>query len=222
MVNRSATKRGRPATSEIGRRRAERRISTGRKSDERWTAILQGAAVVFGRLGYGQATLEDVAAEVGVNRASLYYYVGTKEELLIALLYRPIHQMTANMFAIAQQDLPSDEKLRRVLQQYAADMTATPELSIFLAENLHQVMSGREAMDIVENADEYGKGFAAIIQAGIDDGTFRRDLDPRVCTMAILGMFNWTHRWYRPNGPLTLEEIGRQFAELALSGITPA
>ena len=39
--------------------------------------------------------------------------------------------------------------------------------------------------------------------------------------MAVLGMFNWTHRWYRPSGPLALEDIGRQFAELALAGLRP-
>lgn len=213
------TQQGRAPTSEIARRRAERRLAKGRRSDERWAAILRGAAAVFARLGYAQATLEDIANEVGVNRASLYYYVGTKEELLVALLYQPMLQMTANMKAIARLDLPPDEKLRRVLEQYAADMVATPALNIFLAENLHQVMSGREAADIVENADEYGDGFAAIIQEGIDDGTFRADLDPKVCTMAILGMFNWTHRWYRPDGPLSLEEIARQFTELALAGL---
>ncbi|MFV0309907.1 MAG: TetR/AcrR family transcriptional regulator [Desertimonas sp.] len=218
-VTPASTRRGRPATSEIARRRAERRLAKGRRSDERWTSILSGATTVFARLGYAQATLEDVAAEVGVNRASLYYYVGTKEELLVALLYQPMHQMTANMKAIAQQALPPEEKLRRVLEQYAADMVSTPALNFFLAENLHQVMSGREASDIIENAGVYGEGFTEIIRAGIDDGTFRADLDPKVCTMAILGMFNWTHRWYRPGGSLSLEEIARQFAELALAGL---
>ena len=75
------TQQGRAPTSEIARRRAERRLAKGRRSDERWAAILRGAAAVFARLGYAQATLEDIANEVGVNRASLYYYVGTKEEL---------------------------------------------------------------------------------------------------------------------------------------------
>lgn len=210
------------ATSEIGRRRTERRLSSGRKSDERWQAILRGAAHAFQTLGYAQTTLEDVANEVGINRATLYYYVGTKEELLIALLYRPIHQMTANMNAIARLDVTPTEKLRMVLQQYTRDMSETPELFIFLAQNLHQLMTGREADDIASNADEYGKGLMRIIEDGIAAGEFRDDLDAQMVMLAILGMFNWIHRWYNPKGSKSLEDIGTIFADFALSGLRPS
>lgn len=207
--------------SEIGRRRAERRVASGRKSNARWQAILRGAAMTFQEFGYAQTTLEDVARRVGVNRATLYYYVGTKEELLVALLYRPIHQMTANMKAIASLDLPPDEKLRRSLMRYAVDMSETPELFIFLAENLHQVMTGREADDIAANADDYGKVLARVIADGVAAGCFRDDVDPKLAVLAILGMFNWIHRWYRPDGALTLVEIGHVFTDLAMASLRP-
>lgn len=212
---------GRKPTSDIGRRRIERRLASGRKSDARWQSILQGAAKAFQELGYSQTTLEDVANEVGVNRATLYYYVGTKEELLVALLYRPIHQMTANLKAIATLDIPPSDALRRGLLQYVRDMSETPELFIFLAQNLHQLMIGREADDIETNADEYGKQLTEIITAGIEAGEFRDDISPQMSMLAVLGMFNWIHRWYKPGGPMTLEKVGEVFAELALSSLRP-
>lgn len=221
MAPKSSTDQVRKPTSEIGRRRTERRLSQGRKSDARWQAILRGSAKAFQKLGYAQTTLEDIAAEVGINRATLYYYVGTKEELLIALLYRPIHQMTANMKAISSLDVPVDEKMRRVLRQYTSDMAKTPELFIFLAQNLHHLMTGREADDIAKNADEYGKGLMNIIDEGIASGDFRSDIDPQLSMLAILGMFNWIHRWYKPGGPMTLETIGDVFATLALASLRP-
>ena len=196
-------------------------MATGRKSDERWQSILKGAASAFQELGYSQTTLEDIANEVGVNRATLYYYVGTKEDLLVALLYRPIHQMTANLKAICGLDIPPSEKLRRGLVQYVRDMSETPELFIFLAQNLHQLMTGREADDIASNADEYGKELIKVITSGIELGEFRDDISPRMSMLAILGMFNWIHRWYQPEGSLTLEEVGTTFAELALSSLRP-
>jgi AcrR family transcriptional regulator len=213
--------RGGSELSDIGRRRMERRLSSGRKSDARWQAILRGAANCFQKLGYAQTTLEDVANEVGINRATLYYYVGTKEELLIAILYGPIHQMTASMKAIASLDLSPHEKLHRVLIQYTTDMTGTPELFIFLAQNLHHLMTGREAADIAANADDYGKGLTKVIEEGIAAGAFRSDIDPQMAMLAILGMFNWIHRWYDPDGPKTLIEIGEMFASLALASLRP-
>lgn len=209
------------ATSEIGRRRTERRLASGRRSDERWQAILRGAAKAFQTLGYAQTTLEDIANEVGINRATLYYYVGTKEELLVALLYRPIHQMTANIKAIAALDVAPGDKLQRALRQYTKDMSDTPELFIFLAQNLHQLMAGREADDIASNADEYGKTLCALIVEGVQAGEFRDDVDPQMAMLSILGMFNWIHRWYKPNGPMSLEQVGEVFTDLALSSLRP-
>ncbi len=122
MPRSSPSARRRQPTSEIGRRRAERRASSGRTSDVRWQAILAGAAKAFQQHGYAQTTLEHVAAEVGINRATLYYYVGTKEELLIALLYQPMLDMTARLREIADLDLDPVTKLRRALLQYTADI----------------------------------------------------------------------------------------------------
>ena len=205
--------------SEIGRRRMERRLASGRKSDERWQDVLKGAADAFRELGYPNTTLEDVATRVGVNRATLYYYVGTKEELLVALLYRPVHQMTANAKAIASLDLPPVERLARVLRRWITDMTEAPEL--MLAQNLHQILTGREADDLAANADEYSGVVTGLIAEGMDAGVFRTDVEPSIAMLAILGMFNWVSRWYDPEGPKTLSEIGESFTELAISSLRP-
>ena len=85
------------ASSNIARRRLERGAAVGRRSDERWASILAAATTVFRELGYEKATLEDIANEVGINRATLYYYVGTKEELLVALLAEPIEMVRTRL-----------------------------------------------------------------------------------------------------------------------------
>ena len=72
--------------SAMAQRRAERRGAERRNSDERWLAILEAGSRVFRKFGYASATLEDVAKEVGINRATLYYYVADKSELLVAIL----------------------------------------------------------------------------------------------------------------------------------------
>jgi AcrR family transcriptional regulator len=216
----SATRYALPE-SDISRRRSERRRSNGRRSDDRWKAILDASSTVFRRIGYTQATLEDIAEEVGFTRASLYYYVGTKEELLIALLYQPIHQMTANLKAIVATDATPTEKLTRALKRYAQDMTDTPEIGIFLANNIHQLLTGRETDDIARNADEYGRVLRSIIESGVAAGEFRGDIDPQMSMLWILGAFNWTHRWWNPKGKMSLQDVGEVFTTLALATLRP-
>ncbi|GAA4527276.1 MULTISPECIES: TetR/AcrR family transcriptional regulator [Nonomuraea] len=210
-----------PPPSDIARRRMERRLASGRKSDARWKEVLEGAGRVFEQLGYAQATLENVAAEVGINRATLYYYVGTKEELLVALLHQPIEQMRAELERIVAEEATAPEKLVSGLRAYVLAMSRRPELFIFMRENLDQVVNGGEATDIKENADRWGRLLAQVITEGAKAGEFRDDIDPTVAVMGIVGMFNWTYRWYDPQGPRSLVDIGEDFIEMSLSALSP-
>ncbi|WP_322857720.1 hypothetical protein [Mycobacterium shigaense] len=78
-----------------------------------------------------------------------------------------------------------------------------------------------EASDIVANADAYGKTLLAIVEEGVASGVFRKDLDPRLAMLGILGMHNWIHPWYVPGGRNSLTEIGDAFAAMVLSGVRP-
>ena len=206
--------------SDNARRRHERRNADRRASGERWQTILKGAAEVFLREGFARARLEDVAVEVGINRASLYYYVGTKEELLVALIEQPAHMMTRHCREALESDLPADEKLRRALQAYIEDLASHREVFLLFSESQH-LATIPEAHDIVTNADAYGKALLAIVEAGVASGVFREDLDPRLVTLGMLGMYNWIHRWYVPGGRNTLTEIGDAFAVMVISGLRP-
>lgn len=207
--------------SDIARRRLERRAASGRRSDARWAEILAGAGRVFTRLGYGQSTLEDVATEVGIRRATLYYYVGTKEELLVGLLHDPIETMRTRLEEVAAQPVPAPERLASALREYVRTMAELPELFIFMGENVHQVMSGEEADHIRANADRYGRVLAQVIRSGAEAGEFRTDIDPSVAVLGIIGMFNWMHRWYNPDGKRSLADFGEVFIEMALSSLSP-
>lgn len=207
--------------SEIARRRAERRNAGGRRSDARWEDVLAAAGEVFRRVGYAQATLEDVAHEVGISRATLYYYVGTKEELLVALLKDPIAQVTVSLEEVAARDIPAREKLAATLREYVRLLDEHPALFIFLSENLHTVMSGPEADEIRANADRYGRILASVVADGMRAGEFRNDIRPQVAVLGIVGMFNWMHRWFQPAGSRSLPAIGEDFVTMSLAALAP-
>jgi AcrR family transcriptional regulator len=207
------------ATSGMAQRRAGRRDAESRTSDERWQAITVAASTVFRRLGYQQATLEDVAKEVGINRATLYYYVADKAELLIAILDEPVHKMTVDLREIVTTDASAEQKLRLAIERHMQALDENyPELFVFLAENMHLLTIGRDR-DIRRNAREYGALFTSIIVDGVASGEFRDDLDPRLVMLGIVGMMNWSHRWYNPAGRHSLQTIAKQFEELTLDGL---
>jgi TetR/AcrR family transcriptional regulator, cholesterol catabolism regulator len=207
------------APSDIARRRMTRRAAGGRRSDDRWAAVLAAASAVFRDIGYQKATLEDIAREVGINRATLYDYVGTKEELLVALLAAPISAVTARLAEDAGREGPAREKLAGALRGYVETLEEFPELFIFLRENVHAAMTGPDAEALVAEADRYGRVLTGIIREGAASGEFRSDVEPQVAVLGILGMFNWMHRWYRPDGPRSIVEIGEELVRMSLAAI---
>jgi hypothetical protein len=50
-------------------------------------------------------------------------------------------------------------------------------------------------------------------------GELRADLDVTATTFMILGMCNWTFRWYRPGGSLDMQTLARQYASAMLDGL---
>ncbi|MFA5886067.1 MAG: TetR/AcrR family transcriptional regulator, partial [Acidimicrobiia bacterium] len=65
----------------------------------------------------------------------------------------------------------------------------------------------------------YEAAITGILEEGMAAGAFADDRPPHVLTKAIIGMANWTHRWYREEGRLTSAQIADVFARTFLHGI---
>jgi len=70
----------------------------------------------------------------------------------------------------------------------------------------------------------YDEAVIAIVQSGFDDGSVRRVASARVVAYSIIGIVNWTHRWYRVGAPdmPTPDELGRSFVDMVLRGLATA
>ncbi len=153
-----------------------------------------------------------MAAEVGINRASLYYYVGTKEELLLALIEEPARDMTRHCRAALESDEPADVKLRVALHCYVDDLQNHPELFLLFSESQHIAAIPPMPTASAATPRIMPRPYSRSSRRASAQAFFRADLEPRLVTHGILGMHNWIHRWYVPSGRRSLTEIGEVFA----------
>ena len=72
---------------------------------------------------------------------------------------------------------------------------------------------------IKEKRTEYQKLIEQVIEEGKESGHFRPEISTTITTMAIIGLVNWTYKWYRQNGSLTMEQITHHFNDLILRGV---
>ena len=67
--------------------------------------LLEASAIEFARHGVNGARIDKIADRAGVNKASIYTYIGKKDELFEAAIERKLGEL-ANQVAIRSDDLP--------------------------------------------------------------------------------------------------------------------
>ncbi len=213
-------------TSGIGRRRSAASDEGGAAYQERRAEIVQAAAEVFKTNGYRGTKLSDVAEAINLDRASLYYYVGSKEELFHLVVGGAVEMNATSAEQIREGPGSAPEKLRILITGLMVSYADTyPFLYVYIQENLSNVSCDRSAWarDMARHNKRYENAVVAIVQSGIDEGTLRTGTQAWVIAYGIIGMVAWSNRWFNPNeSEVPAAEIGAAYAETLLSGLRAA
>jgi AcrR family transcriptional regulator len=200
--------------SNIARRRAAA-LGDGRPEYvERRRAIVRAAAEVFKVRGFCATTLGHVAQRMGVDRASLYYYYSSKEELFHDIVTDAIAVNTRTAHSIRDSDAPAPAKLRRLIEETMRSYEDHYPILYLLVQD-HDVMP-----DCADAMQDFESAVIEIVQAGMDEGSLRADTPAWLVAYGIIGIVGWTNRWFNPNETaVSGREVGSAFAELVLGGL---
>ena len=208
--------------TKIGHRRTTNAREGSKFYQERRKEIFDKAAMVFEERGYQATTIADIAERLGTDRASLYYYVGSKQELFQQVVRETAQTNVLALEALAKSKRSPSEKLRvaftTLMESYS---TSYPYIHVFLQEKFPTISNEQDAWSEEARswAERYYRAMRRIIKQGVDKGEFEIDLPVGLVTMAVLGTINWAHRWYRPGGKVPPQEIGEGFARILLKGL---
>ncbi len=181
--------------------------------------IIAAAAAIFKEKGYQAATTRDIAAAVGIQQASLYYYVKSKEELLYLVVREPIERLYTQVEAIMKASLPARVKIEQGLRIHLAAFDENyPHMLVFVQELHNVVQALRDRLQ--EFPRRYQNLWEEILRQGVASGELRANLDITAATLMILGMCNWMFRWYRKGGRLDAETLAKQYASSILDGLS--
>lgn len=179
--------------------------------------ILEAAAQVFRQKGFHGASMQDIAEAVNLQKASLYHHVSSKQEILLALLDRALELLLERISAIRRQDIPADEKLRQMVRAYLQILAENTDLSAVLLFE-HRSLERKQHARHVPNRDRFEALWREVLEEGVATKLFKCD-DPALTARAILGIMNWSITWYRPEGPLGIDDIANHYSNLLLNGL---
>lgn len=211
--------------SGIGRRRAAALAEGDPGYAQRRSEVVAAGAQVFKAKGFHGATLTDVAQLLGTDRTSLYYYIDSKEELFHEVVRGAAEENARQAEIIRDGGEKADTKIRSLIMSLMASYARHyPYLFVYIQEDLSQVGDGRSAWSKQMRAinKRYDDAVVAIVQAGLDEGSLQPVGSARVIANGIIGMVNWSHRWYRADaaGGPSAEEIGETFVGMLLEGLS--
>lgn len=188
------------------------------KRQRRRTEILHSALRAFRARGYHATTLEDIAAQLGMRSAALYHYFPDKEAILYACHREGLAEVERVLADARARHATARERLAHAIREHVRVMTDTLEGSALALEM--SALSPRHRAEVIAQRDRYERGLRDIVAEGVGSAEFRA-LDPKLAVFAILGAINWIARWYRPDGGMQAPELGTQFADHLIHGLTP-
>jgi AcrR family transcriptional regulator len=178
---------------------------------------LDAAVGLFSRKGYAATSTREVAELLGIQKASLYYHVESKEDLLFLICQSSLNQIRNDVeTAIRNTPDPLDRvqtlicsHIESLLRDEAQHATTFAEMHALSEERLEQVMKMRDA---------YENLVRSVVREAQDAGVVRRDINAKILSLALLGTMNRVTVWYRRGGPLSPHQVGRLMAALFLGG----
>jgi AcrR family transcriptional regulator len=181
----------------------------------RWEDVVAASAKVFREKGYAGASLGDIAEELGMHKGSIYNYIDSKDELLLAVVRPPAEALLSRMRELMEVDLPASEKVRRVSRIHAGILE---EFHPYAAVYVQEIAGRHPEGGWVEMDHEYIHLFKQILADGVADGEFDPSLNANVAVLSLVGALNWMTRWWHPDGKRSATEIADEIASLFLAG----
>jgi len=182
------------------------------------TRALDAAVGLFSRKGYTATSTREVAALLGIQKASLYYHIDSKEDLLYTICRSSLEQIRHDVQTAIREVEDPLERLRMLITSHiesllrdeAKHSTTFTEMHALSADRLTEVLRLRDAHESL---------LRSVLQEAQSAGVLRNDVDAKYLCLALLGMMNRVTVWYRRGGPLSPNQVGQLFGVIFLSGV---
>lgn len=178
---------------------------------------LDAAVGLFSRKGYTATSTREVAALVGMQKASLYYHIDSKEDLLYLVCRSSLEQIRQDVEGATKDCADPLERQRVLIATHVRSLLRDAKRHITTFNEMHALSHDRLAQ-VLALRDEHESLVRSVLQAGQDAGVLRSDIEAKYLCLALLGMMNRVTVWYRRTGPLSASQIGELLAVIFLTG----
>ena len=184
---------------------------------EKRDKILQNAARLFAKNGFENVSMAEIAAKLMLNKATLYYYFKSKDEIFFMIQMQAIEQANEVLEKVLGSNIGPKEKLREAIKSHVRIVTRDYITGTFRQREL--VLPRKLMAKVIAARNRFEKNFEKIILEGVEQGIFQKK-NWKLAVLSILSALNAIPRWYSPKGKLSADEIGETISGFVIKGIS--
>lgn len=171
---------------------------------------------MFRKRGYTATTMRDIAREVGMEPASLYNHIRSKQDILESALMHLANLYNDSIQNTIKQNIPPIKKLEQlIIDQIDITINNVDAVSLVPSEWVHlEQFKGK----FIDRRNEYESSFKLILKQAVKDNDLR-SLDIELTTFSILSTLRYLHSWYSRNKEMDIENLKNELSKNLLEGI---
>jgi AcrR family transcriptional regulator len=182
--------------------------------------LLAAATRLFADRGYDRTSVQEIVEAAGVTKGALYHYFGSKDDLLHEIYGRLLRLQQERLDAVADASGRVENRLRDA----AADVVVTTidnlDDAMIFFRSMHQ-LSDEKQKQVRAERRRYHERFRALIEEGQREGVFTTQTPADLVVDYHFGSVHHLSSWYRPEGPLSPQQVADHLAGLLLRALRP-
>ena len=186
-------------------------------TQSRRVEIIEIAAKLFKIKGFTATTMRDIAEQVGMEAASMYNHIKSKDEILQAICFKISNEYISQLNTIENQIKSPVEKIKELIRLHVR-IIITDIDSISVANNEWKHLSEDALTAFKDARRDYEQRFAKIIEAGIAAGELQ-PINVSVALFTILSAVRWVELWYKNDRDISPEILEENIISLLMNGL---
>src|ERR1700744_858599 len=182
--------------------------------------LIDAAAKAFAAGGYKETSIADLSAATGLAAGGIYHYIGSKENLLIAICDDLLAPLLAEGREIVAAGAPPEQQLRELLRVWLAPVETHRSPMLVFAQERHLIEREPQWRAVRRQRKQFEELLDGILARGEAAGKMAC-ADRSVTLFALLGMVNYTPTWLSPRGRLSADEVADGYCDLILRSARP-
>ena len=184
--------------------------------EARRAEIIDQAAKLFAVQGYAATGTVQLGQHVGLAKGALYHYIGSKEDLLVAIQERVLGPLLERAQVISELEASAVVKLR-LISHFLMETIFQRLDYIWVYEHDYKHLTGERKELVLQQRRTFESIVRGYVIEAVETGALR-DLDVRLATLQFLNLHNHSYQWVDPAGKYSATELSKAYCDTLFRG----